>query len=377
MNIQPRRLLTCLVMAILVTVLGGCMFTNPHGSAAAPQETRIQQLLDQWRERAGVPAVTLVMSDGNGHRSAAASGTAERGGGPPVTPDAQFRVASITKMLVATVVLQLVEEGRLDLDHPASDYLPAYDHGQGISIRQLLNHTSGIPDYGRTKEFNESLIADRHRRWTTDEVLALVGEARPDFAPGTDYLYSNTGYILLGQIIDAVTDSTWAAEVRRRILQPLQLTHTFVAGMEPVPGGVLPGYVDLDMDGQLENVDTGGPWPSLETTEGAAGAIVSSAGDLATFADALFHGRLLRPATLRQMVAEGPHHPRNSNYGLGVEISRPDYRLTVWGHGGFTLGFKSALWYLPQHKLVVAVLTNNAMANPQDLAELVVRAELR
>jgi D-alanyl-D-alanine carboxypeptidase len=279
-------------------------------------------------------------------------------------------------MFVATVVLRLVEDGRLELDRPVIDYLPDFEHDRRITVRQLLNHTSGIPDYGRTKEFNEGLIADRDRRWTTHEVLALVEGVRPDFAPGADYLYSNTGYILLGHLVETVTGSTWAAEVRRRILEPLRLTHTFVAGTEPVPGGVLPGYVDVDMDGDVENVETGGPWASLETTEGAAGAMVSTAGDLAAFAHALFGGHVLRPATLQEMVVSGPHHPRNSNYGLGVEISRRDYRLTTWGHGGFTLGFISVLWYLPQHDLVVAVLANDVRANPSDLAELVVRAEL-
>jgi D-alanyl-D-alanine carboxypeptidase len=377
MKIPVRRLPVWLLVVVVAAALAGCMFTDPYGSVVTTRDTRIQQLLDRWRERADVPAVTLAVTDAAGDRLVAASGTAEHGGqGGPVTPDAQFRVASITKMFVATVVLQLVEEDRLDLDAPVSDYLSGFAFDRRITVRQLLNHTSGIPDYGRTEEFNEGLIADRDRHWTTDDVLALVARVRPDFAPGTDYLYSNTGYILLGQVIDAVTGSTWAAEVRSRILEPLQLTHTFAAGMEAVPGGVLPGYIDVDMDGEVENVETGKPWTSLDTTEGAAGAIVSTAGDLATFAEALFGGRLLRQTTLHEMVAPGPHHPRNSNYGLGVTISSPDYRLTTWGHGGFTLGFISVLWYLPQHDLVVAVLANDVRTTPSDLAELVVRAEL-
>jgi D-alanyl-D-alanine carboxypeptidase len=377
MNAPLRRLPILLLTVVLVTALAGCTVTDPYGSATATGDARIQHLLDRWRERADVPAVTLAVAESGSDLNIAASGTAERGGdGDMVAADAQFRIASITKMFVATVVLQLVEENRLDLDRPVIEYLPDFAHDRRITLRQLLNHTSGIPDYGRTKEFNEGLIADRDRRWTTDEVLALVADVRPDFEPGTDYLYSNTGYILLGQVIEAVTGSTWAVEVRRRILEPLQLTHTFVAGVEPVPGGVVPGYIDVDMDGDVENVETGDPWPSLETTDGAAGAMVSTAGDLATFAKALFSCRLLRSATLREMVAPGPHHPRNSNYGLGVAISSPDYRLTTWGHGGFTLGFISVLWYLPEHDLVVVVLANDARANPSDLAELVVRAEV-
>jgi D-alanyl-D-alanine carboxypeptidase len=367
-----RRLLGGLLTAGLVVALTASVSTVrsqntvPHGA--------LQHVLDRWRERAGVPAVALAV-DAPTSRFIGASGTAERGGGTPATADSQFRIASITKMFVATVALQLVQESRLGLDDRLAQHVPGFPGGDRITIRQLLNHTSGIPDYGRTAHFGQRLLADRQRRWSTDEVLALVTRARPDFAPGTDYLYSNTGYVLLGRVIDEVTGSTWAAEVRRRILDPLHLRHTFVAGAEPVPGGVLPGYFDADNDGDQENIETGRPWPSLETTEGSAGAIVSTAPDLVVFGDALFRGRLLAPEMLREMVTEGPHHPRNSNYGLGVEITRPDYRTTVWGHGGFTPGFRSTLWYVPQYDLVVVALANDSRANPYDLAELAMRAD--
>ena len=95
--------------------------------------------------------------------------------------------------------------------------------------------------------------------------------------------------------------------------------------------------------------------------------------DLLRFGDALFRGRLLEDDTLQQMVADGPFHPRFTNYGLGVEILRPDYRTTIWGHGGFVPGFKSALWYVPSRDAVIVVLTNDTRANPSDLAELVMR----
>jgi D-alanyl-D-alanine carboxypeptidase len=375
MHVRPRRLTAWLSALALILVTAGCAAQSALSVDATPDE-QLQQLLDHWRQRADVAAVTLAVDRPGRSRFVAASGTEKRNGDTPTSADAQLRVASITKLFVATVVLQLVEESRLGLDDPVTAYVPSFRPARGVTIRQLLNHTSGIPDYTRTEHFHEGLLEDRDRVWSTDEMLALVADVRRDFAPGTDYLYCNTGYLLLGGVIDTITGSTWAAEIRRRILDPLRLRHTHVAGAEPVPGGVLPGYADADMDGDVDNVDAGGPWPSLETTEGPAGAIVSTAADLAVFADALFHGKLLRPDTLRQMVADGPHHPRNANYGLGVEISRPDYRLTVWGHGGFTLGFKSALWYLPKHDLVVVVLANDAGANTSDLAELVVRAEL-
>ena len=102
--------------------------------------------------------------------------------------------------------------------------------------------------------------------------------------------------------------------------------------------------------------------------------MVSTAADVARFADALFRGRLVRDSTLRAMVAEHPHHPRNSNYGLGIEITRPDYQTTIWGHGGFIPGWRSVMWYVPDRDLTIVVLINASLASPPDLAELAMRA---
>lgn len=145
-----------------------------------------------------------------------------------------------------------------------------------------------------------------------------------------------------------------------------------MAGTERIPGGVVAGYFDADNDGDTRNIERG-PWPALETTEGPAGAIVSTAGDVARFTSALFGGKLLTPGTVRAMVAEGPHHPRYFNYGLGVEIERPDRETVAWGHGGYLPGFRSVAWYVPEEQLTIVVLGNESRANPKDLAELAPR----
>ena len=371
--------LPCRLTPALIPVLAAALLVTTTAAAhiASPGITdqRLQPMLDRWRQRAGIPAVTLAVDEP--HRfDVAASGTTERAGRSPITPDAQFRVASITKLFVATVVLQLVQEGRIRLDDHLTDYLPEFGQGNGATVRQLLNHTSGIPDYERVEGLNEDVVTHRDRRWSTQELLHLISDVRPEFPPGTDTSYSNTDYVLLGSVIERVTGATWAAQVRRRLLDPLGLRHTYVSGAEPVPGGVVPGYMDIDQDGREEKVESGQGWPALDTTEAAAGAIVSTAADLAAFATALFHHRLLNAVTLQQMVTESPHHVRTSGYGLGVEVLRPDYRLTMLGHGGFTIGTRSALWYAPDADVVVAVLANDAQADPHDLAELVIRARL-
>ncbi len=356
-------------IAILLSLAGH--LAQPGGVAgdAGPQAR-----LDHWRARAGVPAVVVATHGPGRTRWVGASGTPHPDGGSPITGDARFRIASITKLFVATVVLQLVEEGRLSTTDRLDRFVPGFPGGAAISVGQLLDHTSGVPDYGQTEGFTDRLLNDRDHRFTTAEVLSSVAGRKRDFRPGTGYAYSNTGYLLLGEVITAVTQDTWSGQVRKRILDPLRLTDTYIAGAEPGSGPVIAGYFDVDNDGTTENVEEGGPWPALETSEGPAGAMVSTAADLATFGDALYRGDLLTAATLQSMTAQRPFHSRNSNYGFGTEILHLGYDTTVVGHGGFLPGFRSVLWYVPSRDLIIAVLTNDSNSNPADVAELLLRS---
>jgi D-alanyl-D-alanine carboxypeptidase len=358
------------IAALMILVMVAGYLARP---TTAPGDAGPRAILDHWRIRADVPAAVMAVQRADGTRWVGASGTLLRNGGGAVTPAARFRIASITKLFVATVVLQLAQENQLAVTDTLDRFMPAFPGAGGITVGQLLGHTSGVPDYGVIEGFTSRLLKDRGQRFTNEQVLSLVADRKRDFPPGTDYAYSNSGYILLAEVIAAVTHDTWAAQIRRRILNPLQLTDTYIAGAEPASAPVIPGYFDTDNDGIEENIETGQSWPSLETSEGAAGAIVSTAADLAKFGDALYHGRLLNAGTLQTMTAPHPHHPRNTNYGYGTEIIRLGYDTTVLGHGGFLPGFKSLLWYVPSRDLTIAVLTNDSTANPADLAELILR----
>jgi D-alanyl-D-alanine carboxypeptidase len=329
---------------------------------------RLAARVEAWRERGDVPAVTVAIIDDTDDTWTFALGT------PAKT---QFRVASITKLFTATVVMLLVEDGQLSLDTPVGTFVPTYPAASAVTVRQLLNHTSGLPDYG-TPDFSTGLVGDPTRHWDSASILETIEKFRPDFAPGTGWAYSNTNYVVLAEVIRGVTGRSWDVELRERVLEPLGLDDTSVAGFEPVQGDDLidEAYFDLDNDGQVEDIEEGfGSWPALETSESAAGALVSTAEDVATFTAALFGGEVVSAASLEAMVTGGVSSRRYDDYGLGVELSHPDLQTAVWGHGGFLPGYRSVTWHVPASRNTITVLVNHSQANPADLAELL-RTEL-
>ena len=366
---MPGR--TRLALLLCVVVLAGCAPRVQAATAGHDRRADLQSLVDQWRQRVPVPAVSVAVDMPGSARWLAAGGTATADGADRVRPDARFRTGSTTKTFVATVVLQLVEEGALRLGDPLERFVPAVPAAADITVRDLLGHTSGIPDYVQAAGLNDRLLDAPDEIWSVDDVLALVADRDREFEPGSGWSYSNTNYVLLGEVIRSVTGQTWADEVTRRIIEPLGLTDTVI------PHGatathVIPGSIDVDGDGFSDVVATD-PWPALESTEGPAGAMVSTAADLATFAGALFRGDLVAPSSLAQMVEKNPFGARHAGYGLGVEITEPDFATTVWGHGGSMPGYRAAMWYVPDHDIVIVVLTNEYRSNPSDLAELLLR----
>lgn len=356
---KGRNAWLAVLAVIAVWAVGAAAVAQPP-----PQTDDLQVLVDAWRRRAAVSAVSVAVRSGSSP-STYVSGA--------VSADSQFRVASITKLFVAAVTMQLVEEGSLDLAARAGAVAPGLPVGGDVTIRQLLQHTSGLPDYG-VPEFSDSLVARRDRRWSAQAVLGTLAGRRPDFGPGQDWHYSNTNYVVLGEVIAAVTGEPWPTAVRTRILDPLGLEDTYMAGHEPARGAglVAEALFDIDNDGDVEDVEQG-PWPALETSEGPAGAMVSTAGDIATFTAALFSGEVVERESLRLMLQGSGFGRRFDDYGLGVELRRPDFATPVWGHGGFLPGYRSTAWYVPDRDLTITVLVNDSRADPADLAQLLLQ----
>jgi D-alanyl-D-alanine carboxypeptidase len=248
----------------------------------------------------------------------------------------QVRVGSITKSLVATVALQLVGEGRLRLGDTVERWLPGLiPGGDEITIRMLLNHTSGIYNYTDDPGFIPAIAADPYRYWSPRELVAIATSHEPLFEPGAGWSYSNTGYILVGLVLEKVTGTPIQTLLNRRVIKPLHLHDTFFATSGRFRGSYAHGYFPPSITG-AGYLDVSG-WPP--SWAWAAGAVVSNADDLARFYTALMSGRLLKPWLLKQMtttvdVGEG------FGYGLGIyTMSTPCGE--IWGHDGGIPGYVS------------------------------------
>ena len=290
------------------------------------------------------------------------------------TPETLFAIGSVTKTFTAALVLRLVEEGVLRLDDPVGRWLPAYRGQPRLTIRTLLNHTSGIRELFDNPRFYPAIMRNRRARWDPDRTLKFVGA--PNFAPGTGWRYSNTDYILLGEIIERATQQKAGDELRRLVLAPLGLDDVDLQDVAPPEGDLSHGYEDQDIAdrGTVGDVSDGTryvPYTSMATVAYTAGGIAASALSVARFAHGLFGGELLRPASLAEMTR---FDCRGHDYGLGV--MRVDTRgptsfvgnHVVWGHNGATIGYRSIMWYAPRERIAVAVLVNSA-ASPGVLAE--------
>jgi D-alanyl-D-alanine carboxypeptidase len=302
-------------------------------ATAAPTRGELQRAVDRV-VAAGAPGVIALVRDG--HRTVrAAGGAADLDTRRPLRPGDRYRVGSNTKTFVAAVVLQLAGEGRLALTDTVERWLPGLVPGAGaITVRQLLNHTSGLPDYAPDDDdsFIRQVLADRRRKWSPQELVGIAMARPPLFAPGAAWAYSNTGYVLLGLIVETASGHPLATELRERIFAPLHLRGTSFATGPGIAGRHGHGYSRFGARHRYDITEVDQSWA------GAAGAIVSRARDLARFQRALLGGRLLRSDLLAQMRMTVP--VGGQGYGLGLIRSRMPCG-TFWGHGGETLGYLS------------------------------------
>ncbi|MER5304071.1 serine hydrolase domain-containing protein [Streptomyces lasiicapitis] len=345
---HKRALGGALTVAVAVTLAGAAL----PGSAAATTETRaaesagtadharLKALLHRLTTVDGVPGALAEVRDRRGS-TVLTSGLANVKSQAPVHPDSRFRIGSLTKMFTATAVLQLVGEHRVGLDAPVERYLPGVVRGHGndgrvITVRQLLQHTSGLPDFLdhlKPQDILKDPLVHRDPR----DLVNLALEHPRVFEPGTDWDYSNTGYLLAGMIIERVTGHSYAEEIRERIIEPLRLRETYVPRSSAIPGPHPRGYARPGKDAPLLDVTRIDP-----SVGGTAGGVISSGTDINRFLGALLRGDLLRPAELRHMMKTRPTGNEDGRaYGLGLESRPLPGGGLYWGHTGDFLGFET------------------------------------
>jgi D-alanyl-D-alanine carboxypeptidase len=339
--------------------------TAGTGSESGALQDRMQSLVD-----AGYPAALASVIGPDGTSIDVAAGIGDLATDEPAQVDGEVRIASNTKMFVSTVVLQLVEEGKVALDAPIDTYLPGLITGDGIdgtriTVRQLLQHTAGLPEYA------DQIAADAfaaQERYTSPRDMLDIALAKPAvFAPGERWAYSNTNYLVLGLMIESVTDRALGQQIDERIVKPLDLEHTYF----PAPGerelrGEHPKGYHAKTVGELVDftaLDTSFAW--------SAGALVSTPHELNVFMKALLDGELLNEETLAEMqttVPAGDELWPGAGYGLGLQSYPLSCGGVAWGHGGDIPGTQTRNAVGPDGTAVTIAVTSLpwAVVSPDD-----------
>lgn len=366
-SVAPSTTSSASVVPLTIVPVPTSRFATPGPSSANLTPTAaaaLQKELDAIRVGRSYPGVSAAIVYPDGSIWTGQSGMAILSPQTPVTADTLFSIGSISKTFVAAMVGRLAMRGTIGLDDPLSKYLPDYPNASNISLREMLNHTSGIKDPFADPDMAAAILANPGQPWTTAQVLSWIG--KPYFPPGTGYHYSNSNFILLGQVVEKVTGKSLASLVRSEFLTPLGLSHTFLQTEETVQGSKAHGYMSPPARPRDNSAGTMIPFTAEATAFGPAGAFVSTSADLARWASALYGGDVLDQATLAAMVDISPTSPYitkpNRVYGLGFEETTIAGQV-AWGHVGYLDGFFSAMEYLPASHVSIVVLENADNAN--------------
>jgi D-alanyl-D-alanine carboxypeptidase len=347
---QALRLLSITVLLAIGFALTECSNSEEakkdeettDEETTVPSSEEVQSALEQ-AVAAGIPGIAVEIRSPEGNSEFLTAGTASVEDERPLTPEDRFRIASITKAFTAAVVMELVEEGTLSLDDSVERWAPGLlAEGDSITVRQLLGHTSGLPDYTKDEAFFEAFVAGEDL--PPQKLVSFVSSEPLAFKPGTKYEYSDTDNIVLGIIVEAATGRSYEQELRSRVLEPLGLQGTVLPDDPAMPEPHAQGYQyppESEGSGEPENVTT-----ALDPSAAwASGALVSTPDDLSRFFGGLLGGELVGEDSLDQMeetlAGEGsPSGPGTKRAGLGIF----SYELPcgkVWGHTGQFPGYQA------------------------------------
>jgi D-alanyl-D-alanine carboxypeptidase len=357
-----KKIRLTLIVLLVIILLTACAkpaaeTASPASQPELPFALKLQDALDNGLKQYGGMGISVAIIVPGYQTWQGVSGVSH--GTIPITPDTLFSAGSINKMYTAVTILKLAEEGVLSLDDPLHKWLPEYPQVDGdITIRQLLNHTGGIFDMVRHPDYWQAMLSDTAQVWVPEDIITNF-LLEPYFPKGTDWHYSTPGYILLRLIIKEATGSELSTVYRERLLKPLELDHTVLAGEEQLPENTAHGWFDVDGDGEYDDLPD---FNSFNT--GIGGAIYASASDLTRWSHALFsQRRLLNEASFEQMLtfhSPNPGEPLVSGYGLGVMRFSPELfnGQEIWGHGGNAPGYAAGCLYLAAYDVSIGIMVN-------------------
>jgi D-alanyl-D-alanine carboxypeptidase len=341
------------LFAVCTLLVAGC---QRQTSMAEELTKTFQETLEQQRRRFDIPGVSAAVILPDGTTWLGVSGMSSNT--QAMEPDMLFGLASVSKTYTAALVAQLEAEGRLSIDDPIGKWIP--DLGRidpNITIRQLLNHTSGLYRYQQKPEFLSAVLAQPERIWKPQEIVQEF-QGETECQPGQCFGESAMDYILLGMVVDKATGVSVSSQLNDRFFKPLGLANTCLYP-DQVYAVEKMAHMWWDVSGTGQPVDvtaSAGPQKSLWSVLWNSGAIHATAEDLARFTRALFEGRVIEPDALQEMVTPGPKLSPNERYGYSVVIEEMDAKTVYWHTGGF--GYSSVYLYVPEEDITIAVLGN-------------------
>ncbi|MGW6704341.1 serine hydrolase domain-containing protein [Streptomyces sp. NPDC054956] len=339
---------------------GGSGATGPAAGHDLEPDTvrRLDSAITAVMERAGIPGLEIgLWMPGRGDY-VRAFGVADERTGAPMEPGLSTRVGSVTKTFTVTALLQLADRGRLGLDDPVARYVDGVPGGEHITLRQLAGMRSGLYDYAADPGWREALRTDPRRAYTPAELLGHAFAHPANFAPGTEWEYSNTNTVLIGLVVERVSGQDLGGYLREHVFAPLGLTGTGIPGVAGFPGPRVHGSTDFTPTGAVADATDWNP-----SWAWAAGDAVSSLEDLHTWLPALVDGRLLEPATQAERLRTGPTGRAGASYGLGV------LEVGGWiGHNGELPGYEALAVQLPELGATLVVLINSDVGRPGSTA---------
>jgi D-alanyl-D-alanine carboxypeptidase len=359
MQFRTGKILWLSATIATVTPLGALVAQQP-ASQTGLQEILQAKLVAQQRQ-SGVPGITAGVVLADGTTLSLAAGMADTVLGTQMTVQDRLLQGSVGKTYVSAVAIQLIHEGLLDLEAKVSAYFgdePWFErlpNHEEVTVRHIMTHTSGIMRYEFDDRFIDDLLADPDRVWRPVEQLAYLFDTEAPFRAGDGWEYSDTNYIILGMIIERLTGNTYYDEMRRRILEPLELHNTIPSDSRNIPG-LVQGYAGVDNPFRVPDaVLVHGEFVINPQFEWTGGGVASTSEDLARWAKDLYEGRAFDESMLEMLLDGVPARlGRGTEYGLGV-IIRPTPLGTSWGHSGFFPGYLTEVAYFPEHRLAVAV----------------------